>query len=228
MTTPPVGLSNSPFYLRPHQNWAIEQERYRHNQALYSVGEMVMFVLMWHVEDHLKGYVRRCPRCFNGDDARAAKVYEQSTVNKCPMCYGTTFEGGVRAKIIRPAIITDSDDNEIQGERGVTFPVKVTVESVSDFRFRNGDYLFRQDGSRYQLGNPQRTQLRTGFEHPSQAADSIGYAMGTATLENSTTVAWMISPTQDELQDLLRTSGRYPVQATDVTNGPLIPEGFVD
>jgi hypothetical protein len=113
MTTPPVGLSNSPFYLRPHQNWAIEQERYRHNQALYSVGEMVMFVLMWHVEDHLKGYVRRCPRCFNGDDARAAKVYEQSTVNKCPMCYGTTFEGGVRAKIIRPAIITDSDRTDL-------------------------------------------------------------------------------------------------------------------
>lgn len=225
----PVGLANSPFYVRETQNWAIDQERYRHDQALWTLGESAMFVLMWHVEDHQRGYVRRCPRCYeNPTLSDAAKIYNQPTQNECPMCYGTSFEGGIRAKIIRPAIFTDSDDQERLDRRGATHPQSVSVETTSDFRYRNNDYVFRADGSRWQLAAPQRVMVRTGFGHPSQADASMGYAPTMATLEDRTSVAWKIPPNEDDLRLILSAPSRYPVSQTDLVNGDLIPRGYTD
>jgi hypothetical protein len=227
MSKVPPGLAHSQFFVRERQDWATEQERYRHEQALYQIGEPAMFVLMWAVEDNTKGYVRRCPRCYNGEFADAAKVYNQPTKNKCPMCYGTTFEGGVRAKIIRPALFTDVDDQEQQGNRGVTYPNKLSVETTSDFRYRNGDYVFRADGSRWQLAAPTRTQLRTGYSHPSQGQDAFAFAQGLASMEDKTSVAWIIPPSEDDLSGLLFPSERFPISKSDLINAPLIPDSWV-
>lgn len=230
-SNPPIGLANTPFYVRERKDWAVDQERYRHDQGLWQVGELAMFVLMWKVEDQQNGYVRRCPRCYdNADDltARASKIYNQPTQNQCPMCYGTTFEGGIRAKLIRPAIFTDSDDQERLDEHGTNYPQSLSVETTSDFRYRNNDYVFRADGSRWQLAAPQRVTLRTGFGHPTQAADSMGYATAMATLEDKTSVAWKIPPNIDDLRSILAAPSRYPVAQTDIVNGPLIPTAFTD
>ena len=60
----PVPYRN-PYYVRQRQDWAVEQERMRHNQALYTIGEWCVFVLMWHITDFEKGLVNRCPTCWN-------------------------------------------------------------------------------------------------------------------------------------------------------------------
>jgi hypothetical protein len=230
MTELPVGLSNQPFYTRDRKDWAIEQEIYRHKQALYDIGEWAMFVLLWTVEDFKSGYVVHCPRCFSGDDVAAdtSSVYKQSSQARCPSCYGTTFQGGIRAKLIRPTIFADTDDEETKSTRGVVHPQRVTVESTNDFRFRSGDFVFRIDGSRWQLSGPSRVTLRTGFEHPGQSASSIGYAPCPASLEDKTSVAYLIPPNSDQLKSLLTPMSRYPISANDLINGPLIPKGFTD
>lgn len=231
MTTPgvpeiPVGLSNQPYYVRERKSFAIDQENYRHNQAIWSIGELVIITLMWAYEDFENGYVLRCPRCFSSQDleGRAASVYEQPTQTRCPLCYGTTFNGGIRAQIVRPGIFSDTDDDERKSERGITHPQNSIFESTSDFRSRSGDYVFRQDGSRWQLSVPQRVTLRTGFEHPTQQTTSLGYARMTATLEDESSVAYLIPPTTKQaIHDTLVPPSRYPAPPADVINGPLIP-----
>jgi hypothetical protein len=190
-----------------------------------------MFLLMWKVEDYKHGYVRHCPRCYastNDTISRNTAAYQQPTQNRCPMCYGTTFEGGIRAKIIRPALVTDTDDTEQISQRGVVYPQHIMVESTSDFRFRAGDYLLRADGSRWQLSAPTRVTVRTGYGHPTQANDSIGYATGAATLEDVTNVVWIIPPNTEELKGMLLPESRYPIARYDETYGPLIPNGWTD
>ncbi len=213
---PPIGLTSTPLYVRERKDWAVEQENYRHDQAIYSLGELVLFVLMWTVEDHQAGYIAKCKRCFAGatDEARSSAVYQQSTVTRCPECYGTTFEGGVRAKLVRPALITDSDDEEKKSGRGVLHPQSVSVEATNDFRYRSGDYMFRIDGSRWQLTNPTRVTLRTGFSHPTQQKDSIGYVRGVATLVDQTSVAYMIPPNSARIEQILQEPARYPFPST--------------
>jgi hypothetical protein len=224
----PIGYSDSRFYVRPRQDWAVVQERYRHDQAMYSVGEYAMFVMLWHVEDFERGYVVRCLRCYGDGTARAAAVYNQPRQNRCPECFGTTFEGGIRAKVVRPAIFTDTDDVENPSPRGVTHPQNLTVESTSDFRFRNGDFVFRLDGSRWQLSAPSRVTVRTGFAHPSQAATSMGYGPAMAQLEDETSVAYDIPPNKATLTTLLASPNNYPAVEVDVINGPLIPNAETD
>lgn len=222
----PAGVAHSQYFVRERKDWAVQNERFRHDQALLMMGEPAMFVLMWKVEDWKFGYVRRCPRCYK--DGTGADVYDQPTINKCPMCFGTTFEGGVRAKIIRPTLFGDVDDQEQLSERGTTYPQHVSVESTSDFRFRAGDFIFRADGSRWQLGNPTRITLRTGYGHPSQGRDSFAYIQAQASLQDKTNVAWIIPPSQDDLMQMLTPSERWPISQQDLINGPLIPEGWTD
>lgn len=221
-------------YLRERQDWQIEQERERHLGALYAVGEWAVFVLMWHEVDFTEGLVQRCSRCYGAAGSkqqRVAAVYNQPTQNKCPVCFGTTFEGGYRARIIRPAIFTDADESERQDRKGSMHPAQVNVESTPDFRVREGDFAFRQDGSRWRLSTPQRVQLRTGFEHPSQQGSSITYNNAPAKLEDRTSVAYLIPPTVDGqlyliLSQPLRRPGDF--RFFEEIRGPLISQGVID
>lgn len=231
MTEPiPVGLSNQPYYVRSDQAWATRNRIYQRDQALYRIGEYAMFVMMWKVSDLQAGLVNRCSRCYNTDDNqdRIGSVYNQALQGKCPQCYGTTFDGGIRAKIVRPALFVDADDDEVKGERGVTHPESLSVEATNDFRARSGDFVIRKDGSRYQITRPTRVTLRTGFYHPNQKNDSIGYARLQANLADKSSVVFQIPPNSEEIQTLLENPGNYPAQTADILNGPLIPKSVTD
>lgn len=224
---PTTELPNAqPFYIRDTQNFAISQERMRHVQAIFQVGEPVVFVLMWKVEDFEAGYCTRCTRCFSSTDSLAARkfaVYEQPITTNCPICYGTTFEGGIRARIVRPAIVTDADEDERKAPRGVVHAENVTIESTEDFRSRTGDWMFRHDGSRWQLGKPTRIMLRTGYEAPTQHEQSIGYTRYSASRADKASVAYLVPPDPGLLAVLLQPPYKWPSLVDDVVNGPLIP-----
>jgi hypothetical protein len=222
------------YYLRQRQNWAIEQEQQRHAQALYTVGEMACFVLMWHEIDFLRGLVQRCSTCYQTSDPlinRITQVYNQPTRNKCPDCFGTTFEGGFRARIVRPVIITDTDETEKPDRRGMVHTDDMQVETTWDFRSRNGDYLLRADGSRWRLSAPQRTTLRTGFAHPSQLGTAIAYSALRASYEEEGTVAYLLPPTDaGQLEAVLTTPATTPPNfaAFEILRGDLVPAALQD
>src|ERR1043165_6197117 len=114
-----------PRHTRQVENWAIEQERYRHDLPLYTLGEYTIFYLMWTLLDFEAGHVTRCARCYSTSGTvanREANVYNQPSINRCPDCFGTTFEGGYRARIVRPALWSDNDESEKQDRRGTIHP----------------------------------------------------------------------------------------------------------
>lgn len=226
-----AGVQAQAYYVRDRQDWSVEQERQRHNQALFTVGEYAMFALMWHLPDFEAGLVGRCTRCSGAAGSKQEAildVYKQPTQNKCTACFGTTFEGGYRALIVRPAIFSDTDEGEQLSNRGLVQPNDINVESTTDFRVRSNDYVFRADGDRYQLGVPQRITLRTGFGIPSQTSAAIGYNHARASYEDPrASVAYMIGPSAPALRELLTRGSRYPedFSSAEVIRGPLIPVG---
>lgn len=225
----PAPSSNQPLYARQTQDWAIQQERQRHDESVYWLGEYAFVALMWHTVDFELGLVGRCHTCFQTGDPiqdRITAVYKQPTKQLCPDCYGTTYEGGYRALLVRPFIFTDADESEKQDRRGSVHPMALNAESTWDFRSYEGDYVFRSDGSRYRVTTqPQRTTLRTGFAHPSQQATTLGYGRMSLGYEEPNTVAYTIAPTGDALASLLTLSApEQPVDFTsvEVIRGPLI------
>lgn len=224
----PAPINIQPFYLRHRQNWAVSQERQRHTQALFTVGEPALFSLMWHVEDHEAGLVDWCSRCRQDPTTilgRVEAAYRQPLTSTCPQCYGTTFEGGFRAQVVRPAIFGDIDEDERKSARGVVHPEGTSLETTNDIRIRTGDYVFRGDGSRWQLGTPSRVQVRTGYEHPTQVATSIGYARVPVNREDESSVAYDLPPSLALLGDILATAAlTFPaVNIYDDVLSPLIP-----
>jgi hypothetical protein len=217
-----VPSTRQPYYLRQPQRWAVDQERMRHSQALYMVGEWTMFCLMWHLQDFENGLVGRCTHC---SASRTAQAYLQPERNKCTFCFGTTFEGGFKALIVRPAIFGDTDEGQQYQARGVVESDDLDMESTPDFRVRSGDYCFRATGDRFFLRVPQRVTLRTGFATPYQRAMAVGYNHAHASLEDHSTVSYLIPPKADDLVDILNVSSTEPVdfRAFEIIRAPLIP-----
>lgn len=221
MTTPASRASLQPYYVRQPENWAVDQERQRHLQALYTIGEWTIFCLMWHLEDFQKGLVTRCLTCYS----RSSQAYGQGERNKCPDCFGSTFEGGYRAIIVRPAIFADTDEDLKYQARGVVGSDDLDMESTPDFRVRTGDYCFRSTGNRFYLRVPERVTLRTGFATPYQRSMAVGYNHARASLEDPTSPAYMIPPTEADLVSILNVSSPEPLDfsAYEVIRSPLIP-----
>lgn len=230
-STPPNQL-----YVRDRQNWAVDQMRYRHDQALYRLGEYSIFYLMWSLLDLEAGLVTRCATCYGTPGTiqnAVATVYQQPKINKCPDCFGTTFEGGYRARIVRPSMWADNDESEKLDKRGVVHPESVGVETTWDFRMREGDYIIRADGSRWRLpASPRRTTLRTGYDHPDQKHNSITYAQIQARFEEPGTVAYLLTPTDKVTIHTVLTQRSYTPQsfpAIELIRAPLIPtDGVID
>lgn len=217
------------YSLRARQDWAVATERQRNAQALYMVGESCFFALMWHQEDFQAGLVARCLTCYAGDPAAAA--YGQSSQNDCPDCYGTTYEGGYKALIIRPAVFGDTDEGETRTNRGVARGGDLDVESTPDFRVRSGDYVIRSSGERYYLRVPDRITARTGFGPPYQSSAAIGYNHARASDEDPSSPAYLIPPSAAALPRILnaplaadRFDGTLPdFSAYEIVRAPLIP-----
>jgi hypothetical protein len=238
-----------PAWQRDVQRYAIAQERQRHAQAIWQYGELMVFSLMWRPEDIGLGLAQRCTRCYypaaviaenpaQADSGASVQsqisaAYGQGAQYRCPLCYGTQVIAlapaqvpGVRALLVRPAIVTDTDQNQQRTAKGVVSTGSVAIQSTPDFRVNTLDYAFRADGRRYQLAVPARTTLRTGFGSPWQQAAAVSYNLANATLENPrASVAYLIPPPREELEQALGTYTRIPADFAwlEQVNGPLIP-----
>lgn len=183
------------------QMYAIEQERYRHDQAMASYGEYALFVLMWKLEDHQIGLVARCPTCYGIEGAKArktAEAYNQPTQRKCPDCFGTTFEGGWKAKVVRLSLWDVNEVDHAYRQRGEIERATASIQAPSDFRLRTGDYIFRGDETRWRMQTISTNHLRTGFLMPTAVRTPVGYNFGQVMLEDESSVAYMIEPTPEE------------------------------
>lgn len=238
---PPIGNPPAPgppriqpYHLLQTKQYAVEQERKRHAEALYEVGEWTVFFLLWNTLDFERDLVERCSRCYGTFSARAdriAAVYNQPVNNKCPVCFGTTFEGGYRARIVRPAIFADTDQDQRLDRRGEVHPATVSIETTWDFRIRTGDFAVRADNSRWRLRVPSRTTVRTGFGFPGQTEAAVTYARITGEREETDTVAYLLPPVDGEtVENVLRQPARSPLDFTvfEQVRGPLLPDEYLE
>jgi hypothetical protein len=254
MPFPQRPRAGQPAWQRDVQRFAVVQERQRHAQALWQYGELVVFALMWRPEDITAGRARRCTRCYApssalaslppdtapplgwptaATEAQISAAYGQGNQFRCTLCYGTQVIAaggakvpGVRALLVRPAILTDTDQNQQRSAKGTVNTGQVAVQSTPDFRVSTLDYFFRSDGRRYQLAVPARTTLRTGFGSPWQAPAAISYNLASAALEDPrASVAYVIPPPGREVERVLGTYTRVPADYAwfEQVNGPLIP-----
>jgi hypothetical protein len=192
-------------WIRTPQRWAIDQERDRHLDALYQWGEYAIFVLLWNIVDFEAGLVDRCPTCYI-PYGKITDAYGQAAQERCPDCYGTTFEGGYRAVIVRPSLWRGigADESNPEAPRGTTFISTHTIQSTYDFLMRSRDYVFRGDGSRWIISGPADTNLATGFEVKTYPADTIdGWNIATARQEDKSSVAYDIRPPEADLIGIL-------------------------
>lgn len=216
------------FWLPDRQDYAVLQERQRHTEALYQFGEYTMFVVLWRIQDHTAGHVDRCPRCFIAY-GKTAEVYQQPAQNDCPECFGTTFEGGYKARLVRPALWDDTkDDHSPNHARGEVIRSMATIQTTDDFYLRTNDYAFRGDGTRWQVKAGAEVALQTGFHPSSPASAVVGYTFANAAREDESSVAFSIPPTTEEVQAIL--SPQHPHYPQDfaefeVVRGPLVPVG---
>jgi hypothetical protein len=204
---------------------ALHTEIQRHDQALYLYGEYVYVVMLWHVKDAEANNIPRCSRCYLSQGA-IADTYKQASDSKCPDCFGTTWEGGYRARVVRPMLIAISTDDDVaKTPRGEETPSGVSIQLPSDIRPRHGDYIFRGDGIRWIIDNPALTPLHTGFGIVNATNSVLGYLNATVRQEAVSSVAYIIPPDPHQLvESLTLFAPRVPKDFSEFEDirGPLI------
>lgn len=206
------------------QRYAVQQERLRHEQALSLYGEYAVFVLLWRSDDEAKGLVDRCSNCYESY-GKIAEAYGQPSMKDCPNCFGTSFEGGYKARLVRPSLWDYNEPSQRDHIRGETQTASASIQTTADFSLRNGDFIFRADGSRWQMMQAGTNHLRTGFEPPNIPRTALGFNYGQAMLEDPAAVSYMIPPSAAALAEILDVSRiRYPLDFSDVEviRGPLM------
>lgn len=173
------------------QQWADQFAVDRHVEALHMVGELLVFTMMWRVPDFEAGLVARCATCYAGD--REAEAFKQSPRANCPDCYGTTFEGGFRAQIVRPALVDDRSEELEDDVKAVMNHDAIAVETLGSFLMKKGDFIFRGDGKRYQCEQKGEDIIRTGFQ-TTRTDDSFTGTIPAAHLEDPTAPVYNIPP----------------------------------
>lgn len=183
------------------EQWAVEQSQARHNGVLWRLGEYAMFILLWRVSDLKAGRVRRCPECV-GAMGDIGEVYNQSFKTRCPTCYGTTFEGGYKAKIVRPSLWDFSETTNRVDVQGEVERANTAVQTTHDFAMRTGDYILRADGTRWRVQSLSTNHMRTGFGFPDRDETIVGFNYGNVILQDESSNAYAIE-LPDELAHIL-------------------------
>jgi hypothetical protein len=205
-----------------HQQWAVDQAQQHHEEALYALGEYSLFLLLWNIEDFEAGLVERCHVCYLPFGERA-ETFGQPAYNKCINCLGTTFEGGYKAKIIRPCFWDKGpEENDKLDKLGVVQQQSAEIQSTADFRLRNGDYVIRGDDSRWSVGEVTSIEIRSGFAVSEYQRSLFSFTYDQVVLEDGNTIIYKFDPGFD-VTTVLDPLSHYPVDFTQYEDvrGPL-------
>jgi hypothetical protein len=226
-----LALNKNP-WAAPRQQWVVDQLVEAHDEALYRDGEYTIFVMLWQAVDEQAGLVARCKRCFGDPKAfrgtsqaqAIAATYKQANLARCPDCYGTSFEGGWKAMLVRPATWKFSEDDTNPKPHGVVNNARADVQSTHDFELADGDWGIRADLSRWRITGSSTSRLSTGFGYPDNDGSTWGYTY-TAQKEDAASVAFTVPPTDPAvITQLLATAiAHFPADtsAFDVIRGPV-------
>lgn len=223
------------FHLPGRQPYARKTQASSHDEVLHAFGEYALFVIMWNLLDFEAGRVERCSRCATmtgtGSAAKDELIFEtfkQAPEAICPNCYGTTFEGGWKAKIVRPSIWQYQEEQWDKGKRGYAVNLTGTIQTTNDFYLADGDYAFRADGSRWKISGGSTDRIQEGFGLPTRADSNLGYSYATVVREDEAAPSYAITPTTaTELREMLEVPGsHFPLDTStlDQIRGPILPE----
>lgn len=217
-------MSNLHLYPNEHP-YAVMQEIERHDEAVRWFGEMTACIFMWNAFDFAARLVGRCTVCFEAY-GEIADAYGQAPRKMCPNCYGTTFEGGIRALLYRPAIWTKDVVSQDVEKRGQVEVTTAEVQTVSGTAMREGDFLVRSNGTRWQINSPDDTEISTGFGP--KGNDSVVGSFFRAQLEDGSSVAYLIPIVEEAMS--FRGHSPYPLYPTqwDIINGDIADGGNDD
>lgn len=206
-----------PRHLLQQQPWVIEQERARHEEALYAHGEYGLIVILWDLADHERGYVQRCPVCY-ANYGKTADAYGQSANSNCLPCLGTTWEGGWKAKIVRPTLWEFTDEDQEESARGEVYRQNASVQFPWDFNAGLETYICRGDGTRWKIvEQPQGTYVRAGFGTPTMSVSNVALTSTRVVLQDESRVIYELAPLAPELNPILQAlNRRYPVDLQDI------------
>lgn len=182
------------------KNWELQNERAKHEQSLYRYGEYAIFVLMWNIDDFQAGLVQRCPTCFTSVNSLISDTFKQPEFYKCPTCYGTTFNGGYKAMLVRPSIWQWAEPQLQQEKRGYVDMDNATIQTTSDFRMQPKDYVIRGDGTRWQVKGVDALHLATGFGTQAGPWNSVSYTYSNVTREDESSVVYQIPVSEAQIQ----------------------------
>lgn len=191
-------------WLPDRRQWDIEQERDRNLQALYRFGEYCIFYQFWQDADFKAGLVGRCSVCEDIDHIAMA-TYKQPAQTRCPSCFGTTYEGGWKRRVVRPAVWSeDTQIDQQEVSRGTVEVARAQISVPYDLLLLNGDLVIRADNSRWHVEAVTLTLLHTGFTQSPQPTTAIGYNVPTIVLEPKTSVTYTLPPDDpNEATDML-------------------------
>ena len=215
----------SPQFYLPNQPTHVAAIAAQHNeQALYSYGEYTIFFLMWRPDDFDAGLVKKCRRCQT--QSPVFKSWEQPTTSKCPDCFGTTFEGGFKARLVRPAIWKPVVQRNEEARRGEVHLQQSAVYTDRTFRLRNGDYLVKADNTRWRMRMNAHFMEHSGFGPVDNVRNLIGYRYDEINLEEpASSPATLLPPTDlADVQTLLEVgSPHLPLNEStnEIVRGPL-------
>jgi hypothetical protein len=94
---------------------------------------------------------------------------------------------------------------------------RAEVQSVSDFRMRSGDFVFKADGTRWRVQEKQTDSVITGFQASDDINAMIGYRYPNVVREDESSIAYLIPPDGPTLGTILDVSvePNYPLCFTD-------------
>jgi hypothetical protein len=224
MATSLGNVSCQPYWLKTPDFYDVDHERLHHNEAIFAYGEYSFFILMWGITDFQAGSVQRCPYCIergNETETIIAQTYRQPALALCEYCYGTTFYklsapqlGGIKARIVRPCMWNATDEYHKRVPQGEMITSTSEVQTISDFRMRTGDYIFKADGTRWRVEPHETDTLISGLQAANDINAMIGYKYPNCIRQDEATAAYIIPPvTASTLVEILDISvvPSYPV-----------------
>jgi len=120
--------------VRLPQPYASNHVAMQNMEALQTVGEEIIYLSMYHVNIDAGTQ----PRCEDYDPD-----YNQDDHFKCTICYGTTFDGGVKAACRAWSIVGDAQNIEDFSKQGVFNKERVTAQVEITPVTMSNDYIIR-------------------------------------------------------------------------------------